>query len=95
MQTYSSTYNGQQVFSVPGFFDNFVFTAFIPVIIYFVGLSVRKLFVNKYPFSYMSAPEADSSSSSETPVATTRVRVWQIIIIGFVGLVIIGSLISN
>ncbi len=47
VQTYSANYNGQSVFSLAGIIDNFVITAILPLIIYGLGLLVRKLISKK------------------------------------------------
>jgi hypothetical protein len=47
VQTYSETYNGQEVFSLPGIIDNFLVTAILPLIIYGIGLLIRKFFFKR------------------------------------------------
>jgi hypothetical protein len=47
VQTYSAQYNGQEIFSLIGIVDNFVITAVLPLIIYGVGLLIRKYFFKK------------------------------------------------
>lgn len=47
VQTYSANYNGQAVFSFTGIIDNFIITALLPLIIYGVGLLLRKLFFSR------------------------------------------------
>lgn len=47
VQNYSARYNGQEVFSLVGIIDNFVITAVLPLIIYGIGLLIRKFFLKR------------------------------------------------
>ena len=47
VQNYSATYNGQPVFSLVGIIDNFIVTMLLPLIIYGIGLLVRKFFFKR------------------------------------------------
>lgn len=80
VQNYSATYNGQAVFSTIGIIDNFVVTAILPLILYGVGLLIRKRFFNKDKFSYMSKPEESSDPNPDISESKKPIRVWQIMI---------------
>ena len=65
VQTYSTNYNGQQVFSLIGILDNFVITAVLPLIIYGVGLLIRKAFFKTGDSTSLSTPKTISMPKPE------------------------------
>lgn len=86
---YSTQYNGQPVFSLIGIFDNFIVSAILPLAIYGIGLFIRKIFFNKYQFSYMKKPEANTEAGTEKIESRKSIRAWHIILAIIVGLAII------
>ena len=80
IQNYSARYNGQEVFSLIGILDNFVVSAILPLIIYGVGLLIRKYLFKKSDVDVVSTPEAISVSTPDKPESEKPIRVWQVLL---------------
>ncbi len=91
VQNYSSQYNGQEVFSFAGIIDNFIVSAILPLIIYGIGLLIRKLFSKKLSPSSISALDTDSSSTTNSQELKKLVKTWQVIL-AFVSAAILAIL---
>lgn len=77
VQTYSSQYNGQEIFSFVGIVDNFIISAIPSAIIYGIGLLIRKIYLKHSVTFPPTTSETLHTSPPDTSEPKNSNRVWQ------------------
>lgn len=89
-QTYSSQYNGQEVLSIIGIVDNFLITAILPLLVYGVGLLIRKIYLKNSVTVPPTTSETLETPPSGSPELKNSIRVWQVALPVLIILIVIS-----